>query len=122
MHKCVAVLLVFFALTAPGSGAFFQTTTVSGWADLDRQAEERFAMGDRKGAAQIARLAMAAASDPGQSARSMNRLGLFEYLTGNIAEGESLLRRAIDLRRTGFGADSIEYAESANDLAIFCRE
>ncbi len=92
------------------------------WASLDRQADDAYAKGDLKEAVRIARLAVAAASDPKQSGRSLDRLGFFEFTSGNLKDGESLLRQSLEIRKTKFGVDTADYAESANDLALFCRD
>ena len=92
------------------------------WASLDRQAEELYVKGDLKEAIRIARLAVDAASDPKQSGRSLDRLGFLEYTSGNLKDGESFLRQALELRKSKLGIDTADYAESANDLALFCRD
>ena len=92
------------------------------WASLDRQAEELYTKGDLKEAIRVAGLALAAASGPKQSARSMDRLGFFEYTSGDQKDGESHLRQALELRKTDLGIETSDYAESANDLALFCRD
>jgi tetratricopeptide (TPR) repeat protein len=89
---------------------------------LDKQAEELYTKGDLKEAIRIARLAVDAASGPKESGHSMDRLGFFEYTSGNLKDGESLLRSALELRKTELGIDTVDYAESANDLALFCRD
>jgi CHAT domain-containing protein len=101
--------------------ALSQNAQPQDWASLDRQAEELYTKGDLKEAIRIARLAVDAASGPKQSGRSMDRLGFFEYTSGNLKDGESFLRQALELRKTQ-GLDTADYAESANDLALFCRD
>jgi hypothetical protein len=64
---------------------------VQDWASLDRQGEELYTQGDLKEAVRIEKLAVAAASDSKQSARSLDRLGFFEYTSGNLKDGESFL-------------------------------
>jgi CHAT domain-containing protein/tetratricopeptide (TPR) repeat protein len=49
-------------------------------------------------------------------------LGFFEYTSGNLKDGESLLRQALELRKSKLGAETADYAESANDLALFYRD
>ncbi len=102
--------------------AVSQNVAAQDWASLDRQAEELYNKGDLKEAIRIARLAMDATSDPKQSAHSMDRLGFIEYTSGNLKDGEAHLRQALELRKTNPGIDSLDYAESANDLALFCRD
>ena len=92
------------------------------WASLDRQAEDLYTKGDLKEAIRVANLAVDAASGPKQSGRSMDRLGFFEYTSGDQKDGESHLRQALELRKTHLGIDTADYAESANDLALFCRD
>ncbi len=92
------------------------------WASLDRQAEELYTKGDLKEAIRVARLAVDVSSSPKQAARSMDRAGFFEYTAGNLKDGESFLRQALELRKTKLGVDTPDYAESANDLALFCRD
>ena len=52
----------------------------------------------------------------------MDRLGFFEYTSGDQKDGESHLRQALELRKTDLGIETADYAESANDLALFCRD
>jgi tetratricopeptide (TPR) repeat protein len=108
-------LAVAFALLLQGAKA-------QDWASLDRRAEELYTKGDLKEAVRVARLALDAASDPKQSGHSMDRLGFFEYTAGDRQEGESHLRKALDLRKSKLGNETADYAESANDLALFCRD
>ncbi|HTB12436.1 MAG TPA: CHAT domain-containing tetratricopeptide repeat protein [Bryobacteraceae bacterium] len=102
--------------------ALSQNIASQDWASLDRQAEEVYTKGDLKEAIRIARLAVDASSDPKQLAHSMDRVGFFEYTSGSLKDGESFLRQALELRRTKLGIDTADYAESANDLALFCRD
>lgn len=102
--------------------ALAQNSGGQDWASLDRQAEELYTKGDLKEAIRVARLAVDAATGPTQSARSMDRVGFFEYTSGNMKDGESFLRQALELRKTKLGIDTVDYAESANDLALFCRD
>ncbi len=123
MLRCVeAALGMALLLWASAPPARCQNTPTQDWASLDGQAEELYNKGDLKEAIRIARLAVAAASDPKQSGRSLDRLGFFEYTSGNLKDGESFLRQALELRKTKLGIDSVDYAESANDLALFCRD
>jgi tetratricopeptide (TPR) repeat protein len=98
------------------------STFAQDWAALDRQGEDAYNRGDLKEAIRIARLAVAAASDPKQSGRSLDRLGFFQYTAGDIKQGEASLRQALELRREKLGAESEDYAESANDLALLLRD
>src|SRR5690242_15747907 len=99
-----------------------QTEQAQDWVSLDRKAEELYNKGDLKEAIRVARLAVDTASDPKESARSLDRLGFFEYTSGNLKESEPLLRRALELRKNKLGTETADYAESANDLALFCRD
>jgi CHAT domain-containing protein len=92
------------------------------WASLDAQGEEAYARGDLAEAIRIAKLAVAAAGDPKQSARSLDRLGFFQYTSGDSKTGATSLREALEIRRTRMGEDTLDYAESANDLALLCRD
>ncbi len=91
------------------------------WASLDRQAEELYAKGDLKEAIRVSNLAVAAASGAQQSGHSIDRLGFFEYTSGDYKNGEQHLRQAFELRKN-LGAETAGFAESANDLALFCRD
>jgi CHAT domain-containing protein/tetratricopeptide (TPR) repeat protein len=99
-----------------------QRAVAQDWTSFDRQAEELYNKGDLKEAIRIANLAVQAASDLKQSATSLDRLGFFEYTSGNLKDGEAHLRQAMEIRKTNFGIESPDYAESANDLALFCRD
>jgi CHAT domain-containing protein/tetratricopeptide (TPR) repeat protein len=91
------------------------------WAALDRQAEDFYAKGDLKEAIRAANQAVEAASGSQQSAHSTDRLGFFEYTFGDYKNGERHLREAFEIRRK-MGAGTADFAESANDLALFCRD
>ncbi len=92
------------------------------WATLDRQAEDLYAKGDLKEAIRVSKLAVDAASSDRQSGHSLDRLGFFEYTSGALKNGEQHLREALELRKNAVGADTADYAESLNDLALFCRD
>jgi CHAT domain-containing protein len=99
-----------------------QETDRQDWASLDRKAEDLYNAGELKEAIRIARMAVSAAADAKQSGRSLDRLGFFEYTSGNLKDGESFLRQALDLRKMKLGTETADYAESANDLALLCRD
>lgn len=99
-----------------------QNTPPGDWATLDQQGERLYKKGDLKEAIRIAKLASAAASGPAQSSRTLDRLGFYEYTDGNLKDAESDLRNAFEVRKEHFGVESAEYAESANDLALYCRD
>src|ERR1700722_11272620 len=92
------------------------------WASLDRQAEDLYTKGDLKEAIRVAHLAVDSASGPRQSGHSIDRLGFFEYTFGDLNSGERHLRQALELRKNELGADTADFAESANDLALYCRD
>jgi CHAT domain-containing protein/tetratricopeptide (TPR) repeat protein len=92
------------------------------WVSLDRQAEDLYSKGDLKEAIRVSKLAVDAASSAKESGRSLDRLGFFEYTSGDQKSGEQHLRQALELRKSTLGAETADYAESANDLALFCRD
>jgi CHAT domain-containing protein/Flp pilus assembly protein TadD len=92
------------------------------WAALDARGEQAYTKGDLAEAIRVAKLAIAAAGDPKQSARSLDRLGFFQFTSGDMKAGEKSLRDAMEIRRTKIGEDTLDYAESANDLALLCRD
>ncbi len=92
------------------------------WEALDQQVEQLYLKGDMAGAVRVAKQAVEAATTPKQSGHSLDRLGFLYYNSGNLKDGEALLRQSLALRREKLGADSADYAESANDLALFCRD
>ena len=92
------------------------------WAALGAQSESLYTKGDLAGAIRVAKLAVAAAGDPKQSAHSLDRLGFFQYTLGDLKAGEASLRQALEIRKTKIGEDTLDYAESANDLALLCRD
>lgn len=110
---------LFFSLCLPASP---QQTGRSDWSSLDRQAEDFYTKGDLKQAIRIARLAVEASTGPHETGHSLDRLGFFEYTGGSLKDGESDLRRALQLRHDQIGVDTTDYAESANDLALLCRD
>ncbi len=106
-----------------GLALFFATLgCAQGWSSLDAQAESSYNKGDLAGAIRIAKLAVDSATDSKQSAHSLDRLGFFQYTAGDLKTGEASLRQAIEIRKTKIGEDTLDYAESANDLALLCRD
>lgn len=101
---------------------FARLACAQDWSSLDREAENSYAKGDLPEAVRIAKLAVAAASESKQSAHSLDRLGFFQYTSGDLKTGEASLRQALEIRRTKIGEDTLDYAESANDLALLCRD
>ena len=94
----------------------------SDWDALDKQIEQLYLKGDLAGALRVAKLAVDAATTPKQSGHSLDRLGFLYYNSGNLKDGEAFLRKSLALRKEKLGADSADYAESANDLALFLRD
>jgi CHAT domain-containing protein/tetratricopeptide (TPR) repeat protein len=112
--KRVAVIL-FLSATA----LFPQSAD---WDALDKQVQELDRKGDLAEALKVAKQALDAAATPAQTGRSLDRLGSLYYNSGNLKDGETYLRKGLELRREKLGADSADYAESANDLALFLRD
>ena len=92
------------------------------WSALDSQAENSYTRGDLAGAIATAKAAVVSASDPQQFAHSLDRLGFFQFTAGDLKAGEASLRQALEIRKTKIGEDTLDYAESANDLALLCRD
>ncbi len=113
--KQAAVALLFAAAT-------MLLAQEADWDALDQQIEQLYVKGDLPGALRVAKLAVDAASTPKQSGRSLDRLGFLYYNSGNLKDGETFLRQGLALRREKLGTDSADYAESANDLALFFRD
>src|SRR4051812_17646079 len=101
---------------------FAALASAQNWSALDAQAESSYTKGDLAGAIRISKLALASASDSKQSAHSLDRLGFFQYTAGDLKTGEASLREALEIRKTKIGEDTLDYAESANDLALLCRD
>jgi CHAT domain-containing protein/tetratricopeptide (TPR) repeat protein len=92
------------------------------WSSLDAQAESAYTKGDLAGAIRMAKGAVAVAAGTKQSAHSLDRLGFFQFTVGDLKTGEASLRQALEIRKTKIGEDTLDYAESANDLALLCRD
>src|ERR1043165_2131379 len=82
------------------------------WAALDAQAEGAYNRGDLPGAIRTAQEAVAAAANPKQTGHSIDRLGFFQYTSGDLKAGEASLRKGPGLRRTHIRADRPDYARS----------
>ncbi len=106
-------------LQASASG---QTPFAQGWQALDRRAAELYEKGDLQQAIAAAQEALDAAASPRESGKSLDRLGFLSYTSGNLAEGEKYLRQSLQVRQSAFGTDSLDYAETANDLAMLLRD
>src|SRR2546425_1024950 len=111
-----------FARLALCLGACGSVALAQNWQTLDKQAEDLYTKGDLKEAIRVAKLAVDAAADPKQTGHSLDRLGFFQYTAGDMKEGETALRQALEIRKSKIGADSEDYAESANDLALLLRD
>ena len=114
--KAVSLALLLAA------GPMFLEGQKPDWDALDKQTEEIYLKGDLAEAVRVAKLALDAASTPKQTGRSLDRLGFLYYNSGNLKDGETFLRQGLELRREKLGADSDDYAQSANDLALFLRD
>jgi len=104
------------------AGPMFLQGQKPDWDALDQQVEQLYLKGDMAGAVRVAKLALDAASSPKQTGHSLDRLGFLYYNSGNLKDGETFLRQGLELRREKLGADSDDYAQSANDLALFLRD
>lgn len=113
-------VLIFLAVLV--GSAFSQAPAPTDWQGIDNQLKEAYLKGDLADALRLAKLAVAAATTPEQSGRSLDRLGYLYYVSGNLKEGEPLIRQGLEIRRTKIGPDTEETAESLNDLALFCRD
>jgi len=92
------------------------------WASLDQRAASLYAAGDLPHAIDAAHLALRAAVSPRERGRSLDRLGFLHYTSGDLTAGEKELRESLQIRQDAFGTDSLEYAETANDLAMLLRD
>jgi CHAT domain-containing protein/Tfp pilus assembly protein PilF len=118
VRACIALLL--WPCLIAGQSASAQSA--ADWATLDQQIEKLYLAGDLKESLATAQKALAAASNPKQTGRSLDRVGFMYYASGDVKTGEEFLRKSLDLRATAFGRDSADYAESANDLALLLRD
>ncbi|HYL37476.1 MAG TPA: tetratricopeptide repeat protein, partial [Bryobacteraceae bacterium] len=107
------------AQTAPTRS---QPAPAKDWDALNKQIEDVYLQGNFPEALRLAKLAVDEATTPAQSGRSLDRLGYLYYVSGNLKDGEAFLRQGLELRRTKIGPDTADYAESLNDLALFCRD
>jgi len=94
----------------------------SEWQALDQQALDLYVQGDLPKAIVAAEQALRVAASPRQSGRSLDRLGFLYYTSGRLEEGEKYLRESLRTREQAFGIDSLDYAETANDLAMLLRD
>ena len=103
-------------------GSIVAGQTRAGWASLDSRAAALYAQGDLARAIDAAQAALRAAVSPDERGKSLDRLGFLHYTSGDLKAGERELRDSLQVRQTAFGADSLEYAETANDLAMLLRD
>jgi CHAT domain-containing protein len=99
-----------------------QGQSVSSWQALDARAADLYARGDLPQAIAAAEEALRAAGSPRESGKSLDRLGFLSYTSGKLPEGEKYLRESLRVREMAFGTDSLDYAETANDLAQLLRD
>ena len=92
------------------------------WQTLDARAAALYLKGDLPQAIAVAEASLAIARSPRESGKSLDRLGFLHYTAGNLPQGEKELRRSLQVRQDAFGADSLDYAETANDLAMVLRD
>jgi CHAT domain-containing protein/tetratricopeptide (TPR) repeat protein len=92
------------------------------WAALDARVNELYARGDLREAIDVAQAALRAAASPRETGRSLDRLGFLYYTSGDLANGEKYLRQSLLTRESAFGPDSLDAAETANDLAMLLRD
>lgn len=121
MRQTLLSCAVVIVVAAAQAASVAQTATPS-WQALDARVDELYAAGDLAKAIEAAQAALRAASSPRESGRSLDRLGFLFYTSGNLADGEKYLRESLTTRETAFGAGSLEYAESANDMAMLLRD
>ena len=96
-------------------------TPVQSWDAIEKQVDAAYLKGDLAEALRLSKLSADAAKTPKQISQSVGRLGYLYYVSGNLKDGEPLLRQALEIRRKEMpGTD--DYAETANFLALFCRD
>jgi CHAT domain-containing protein/tetratricopeptide (TPR) repeat protein len=122
MRSPSACAVCAIAVVACGLIASGQALPASDWAALDAEAAGWYVKGDLAQAIRAADAAVRAATTPAQSGHSLDRLGFFNHMSGNLADGEKFLRQSLSIRDAVFGASSLDYAETANDLALLLRD
>jgi CHAT domain-containing protein/tetratricopeptide (TPR) repeat protein len=120
MRHAGAVCLTMLLLVVPQANS--QIKPGIDWDKLTRQVDELYAKGDLREAIRIAAIARDVASTPVQSGHSLDRLGFLYYTSGDLKTGETFLRQSLDLRGSKLGTGTLDYAESANDLALALRD
>ncbi len=99
-----------------------QVPQESTWQALDRRVTALYEKGDLSQAIEAAQAALRVAASPHETGRSLDRLGFLSYTSGKLADGETYLRKSLQTCESAFGADSLEFAEAANDLAMLLRD
>src|SRR2546427_12691621 len=94
---CAIGLLLFEAV------AFGQTPLAKSWQALDTRVAELYVQGDLLHAIAAAQEALRAAVSPGESGKSLDRLGFLYYTSGKLPEGEKYLRQSLQVRESAFG-------------------
>ena len=115
-------LLACLALLWATPRAEAQPAPASNWQAMDDTVEALYVAGQIAEAVAAARLALAAANGPRETGRSHGRLGFLLHTSGNLPEAELHLRESLKIREAAFGVDSLDYAESAHDLALWARD
>ena len=105
-----------------GQAVFLAQTPQPRWETLDARVTELYQQGDLRHAIEVAQSALLAAASPHESGRSLDRLGFLYYTSGDLPNGEKYLRDSYHTRESAFGPDSLEVAETANDLAMLLRD
>jgi len=114
--RTLAIIAAFLcvALARPQSPA-------QSWDAIEKQVDAAYLKGDLAEALRLSKLSVDAAQGPKQTSQSVGRLGYLYYVSGNLKDGEPLLRQALEIRRKEMPATDA-YAETANFLALFCRD
>jgi len=110
------------SLMAPTNEAAFIEQARTDWQSLDASAAALYARGDLPQAIAAAQAALRIAASPRESGKSLDRLGFLHYTAGDLAAGEKELRQSLQVRGEAFGRESLDYAETANDLAMLLRD
>jgi hypothetical protein len=92
------------------------------WMDLNRQLTDLFTAGEYLKADAVCREILAF-TDENQSAEelaladALNNVAEVKRVMGNLADAETLHRRALEIREKEFDADHVDIAVSLNNLA-----
>ena len=115
LHACVTAVIA-------GQIILLAQSADHSWQALDAKVTELYQQGELREAINVARDAVQLASTPHETGRSLDRLGFLYYTSGDLANGEKYLRESLRARETAFGDDSLDAAETANDLAMLLRD